>query len=339
MRVLVVGGTGNIGTSVIEALASDDRVDRIVGLARGAPDWSPPKTTFVQADIMSSDLVPHLRGMDAVVSLVWAFQPTHRPMTTWNVNVLGNVRVFEAAAEAGVGHLVYSSSLAAYSPGPGRHADEDWPTHSMPMAAYGREKAYLERYLDAFELRNPAMRVVRIRPTFSFKRQSASQQHRIFAGQFVPRALLRPGRLPVLPIPAGLRFQAVHTDDLAEAFRLAVLEDAAGAYNVAADPIVDQAVLGRLMRAPTVEVPAGATAAALGAGWRLRLVPASSDLLRLLLALPTLDSTRIRDELGWRPRYSGVEALHEFLDGLAAGAGMPTPPLTPARARSAAGHR
>lgn len=333
MRVAVVGATGNIGTSVVDALTADEDVERVDGLARHAPSWSPPKTTFVPADVTSSDLVPHFRGADTVVILAWIFQPTHQPMTTWNVNVLGTIRVLEAAAAAGVRNLVYSSSLAAYSPGPGRHVDESWPTHSMPVAAYGREKAYLERYLDAFELRNPEMRIVRIRPCFSFKHQSASQQRRIFAGPFVPRSLLRPGRLPVLPIPAGLRFQALHTTDLAEAFRLAVLDgDARGAYNVAADPIFDQAALGTLMDARTVRVPAAATAAAVGAGWKLRIVPASSDLLRLLLSLPTLDSSRIRNELGWRPRYSGFEALREFLGGLVAGAGMATPPLVPDRA-------
>jgi nucleoside-diphosphate-sugar epimerase len=117
-----------------------------------------------------------------VVALAWAFQPTHRPLTTWDSNVLGNINVLQAAADAGVPTVVYASSLAAYSPGPGHHVDESWPTHSMPTAAYGREKAYLERYLDAYELRHPEIRVVRMRTSFIFKRSSASEQRRIFAG-------------------------------------------------------------------------------------------------------------------------------------------------------------
>ena len=84
-----------------------------------------------------------------MVLLTWAFQPTHQPLTTWDINVLGSMNVLQAAADAGVGTVVYASSLAAYSPGPGRHVEESWPTHSIPTAAYGREKAYLERYLDA----------------------------------------------------------------------------------------------------------------------------------------------------------------------------------------------
>ena len=58
--------------------------------------------------------------------------------------------------------------------------------------AYGREKAYLERYLDAYELRHPGIRVVRMRTSLIFKRSSASEQRRIFAGRsrrFPGRAL------------------------------------------------------------------------------------------------------------------------------------------------------
>ena len=44
MRVVVTGATGNVGTSVVSALAADPNVTEIVGLARRAPDWDAPKT-------------------------------------------------------------------------------------------------------------------------------------------------------------------------------------------------------------------------------------------------------------------------------------------------------
>ena len=79
--------------------------------------------------------------------------------------------------------LVYASSVGAYSPGPkDRAVDEGWPTHGWPGASYTREKAYLERVLDAFEARHPGVRVVRMRPGFIFKRESAHEQRRIFGG-------------------------------------------------------------------------------------------------------------------------------------------------------------
>ena len=268
-----------------------------------------------------------------MVLLTWAFQPTHQPLTTWDINVLGSMNVLQAAADAGVGTVVYASSLAAYSPGPGRHVDESWPTHSIPTAAYGREKAYLERYLDAYELRHPEIRVVRLRPCFIFKRSAASEQRRIFAGPLVPRALLRPGRLPIVPLPAGLRFQAMHGDDAGEAYRLALLSDARGAYNVATDPVIDGKALGKLMDARAVQIPKQAVSAAMAGAWRLRLIPSDESLLKMFLGLPTLDSSRFRAELGWQPRYSGADALREVMEAMAEGAGGPTPPLQPAASR------
>jgi len=43
-----------------------------------------------------------------------------------------------------------------------------------------------------------------------------------------------------------------------------------------------------------------------------------------------MDTTRARDELGWRPRFSSLDAQREFLDGLRDGVGLDTPPLAPA---------
>lgn len=332
MRILVTGATGNIGTSTVEALANDPTVDEIVGLARRRPEWAPPKTRFVADDIRSADLVGLCRDVDAVVHLAWAFQPTHRPKTTWDVNVLGGMRMHEAAAEAGVRNIVVASSVAAYAPGPGRQVDEQWPTHSMPVAAYGREKAYMERYLDAFEARNDTIRLVRIRPSLVFKRESASEQRRIFAGPLVPRPLTRPGRLPILFVPAGLRFQAVHSSDVGEAIRLAVVGSQRGPFNIAADPVIDRSVLGEIFGSRTVELPAWPVQMLHDAAWRLRVVPAEAGLLQLLLNLPTLNTARAREELGWDPRHSGIDALREMLNGLADGAGMATAPLAPDRA-------
>ena len=330
MKVVVFGATGNVGSSVVEALAADPAVTEILGLARRTPSsWQPAKTRFAAADVQSPEVKEHLAGADAVVALAWAFQPTHRPLTTWDTNVLGNINVLQAAADAGVPTVVYASSLAAYSPGPGHHVDESWPTHSMPTAAYGREKAYLERYLDAYELRHPGIRVVRMRTSFIFKRSSASEQRRIFAGPLIPRALLKPGRLPVVPLPAGLRFQAMHGDDAGEAYRLAVMSDARGAYNVAADPVIDGEALGELLQARAFTVPKQAVAATMAGAWRLRLIPSPESLLKLFLSLPTLDTSRIRAELGWEPQRSGLDALREVMYAMAEGAGGPTPPLHP----------
>lgn len=89
MRVVVVGATGNIGTSLVEALSGDEHVDDIVGIARRRPGWRPAKTTWVQADITCDGLQPHFQDADVVVQLAWIFQPTHNALVTWRNNVLG----------------------------------------------------------------------------------------------------------------------------------------------------------------------------------------------------------------------------------------------------------
>ena len=68
--------------------------------------------------------------------------------------------------------------------------------------------------------------------------------------------------------------------------------------------------------------------------WRLRLIPSDESLLKLFLSLPTLDTSRIREELGWQPQYSGIDALREVMDAMAEGEGGPTPPLHPSSSKA-----
>jgi nucleoside-diphosphate-sugar epimerase len=328
-RVVVVGATGNVGTSLVESLAAEPTVGSVVGLARRLPEWTAPKTEWVTADIAEDNLSDVFRSADVVVHLAWLFQPTHDPTTTWRTNVLGSIRVFDAVAEVGVPALVYASSVGAYSPGPkDAGVDERWPTHGWPGAAYTREKAYVERVLDSAELDHPGTRVVRLRPAFTFKRQSASQQRRLFAGPLVPNQLIRPWTIPIVPDLPGLRFQAVHATDVADAYRLAALRPVRGAFNIAADPVVDASLLADCLHARVVRMPVPPVRAALSALWNLHLVPAAPQLFDAVLRLPIMDTTRARTELGWTPRYESREAIEEFLAGLGSSAGMATPPLS-----------
>jgi UDP-glucose 4-epimerase len=200
---------------------------------------------------------------------------------------------------------------------------------SICLAVPADAPSHCDLLLDAFEAWHPDTRVVRLRPAFVFQRQAATEQRRIFAGPLLPSALVRPGRLPVVPWPAGLRFQALHADDVAEAYRLAVVGDGRGAYNVAADPVIDAASIGEVLGSRVVPVPGPVVRAGLSAAWHLDLVPAEPTLLDLALQLPLLDTTRIRAELGWSPTVSSLDALREGFEGMADGAGAQTPPLAP----------
>jgi nucleoside-diphosphate-sugar epimerase len=329
-RVVVTGATGNVGTSLVRLLAEDERVGEVRGLARRVPDMAPAKTDWSAVDLGAeqTDLVKEFEGASAVVHLAWAFQPTHDPASTWRTNVLGSIRVFEAVAAAKVPTLIHASSVGAYSPGPkDRAVDESWPTHGWPDAAYCREKAYLERALDSFEHEHPGVRVVRMRPAFLFKRESASEQRRIFGGRFLPGPLARPELLPFLPDIPGLRVQTLHTDDAARACVLALHGEARGAFNLAAEPPVDAALLSEVLGSRPVRLPRAAVRSAVAAAWNLRLLPASPHLFDAVLRLPLMDCSKARDELRWRPGRTAVEVLEEFLEGLRQGAGADTEPL------------
>ncbi len=174
------------------------------------------------------------------------------------------------------------------------------------------------------------MRVARLRPGLIFKRDAASGIRRLFAGPLLPRQLVRRELIPVVPDVPRLRFQAVHSLDVGDAYRRALLTaDAHGAFNIAADPVLDPESLARLLGARRVPLRGGMLRAAADLSWRLKLQPSPPGWIDLALGVPLLDTTRAREWLGWEPRHDAGEALLELLDGLREQAGAPTPPLAP----------
>jgi nucleoside-diphosphate-sugar epimerase len=327
MRIVVVGATGNVGTSVLEALGRDHAVESVLGLARRHGAAAYPKTTFAVADVTRDELGTHFRGADCVVHLAWLIQPSRDGAALWRTNVDGSSRVFAAVAEAEVPALVVASSVGVYSPGPKRRVDESWPRDGVPASWYSRHKAELERRLDRFEAAHPDIRIVRLRPALIMKRESAEEVRRLFFGPFLPSPLVEPRRLPLVPHVPGVVMQVVHSLDVGEAYRLAATRDVRGAFNVAAEPELDGRALAAALGARALTVPARVARAAAAASWHLRLQPTSPDWLDLALGAPLLDSTRARDELGWSPSRDGIATARELLSGLAERAGGRTPPL------------
>src|SRR3954468_22562684 len=331
MRVVVLGASGNVGTALLRALEAEPAVDEIVAAARRPPQrWESAKTTWRSVDIVADPLEPLLAGADAVVHLVWLIQPSRDRAQTHAVNVGGSRRVMAAVAAAGVPALIYASSIGAYSPRPKeRRVQETWPTGGVASSFYSRDKAEVERLLDAFEREQPDVRVVRLRPGLIFQRGAASEIRRLFAGPFLPSPLVDPRWIPVVPRHPRLRFQAVHADDVADAYRRAIVGDARGAFNVAAEPVLDGDALGRLLNARPVPVPAPVLRGAAAAAFQLRLTPTPSGWVDMALAVPLMDTTRAREVLGWQPTRDAGDALLELLDGIRTQAGSPTPTLQP----------
>jgi UDP-glucose 4-epimerase len=311
MRVVVIGATGNVGTSLLHVLTQDPAIEEIVGVARRRPELTLPRTVWVSADVTRDDLSTVVRGADCVVHLAWLIQPSRDRATTRSVNVDGSRRVFEATAEAGVPNLVYASSVGAYSPGPkDRRVDESWPTDGIRTSFYSRDKADVERLLDDFERRHPAIRVVRLRPGLIFKSQAASGIRRLFAGPLLPSPLLRPALIPIVPAIERLRFQVVHSLDVGE-------------------PVLDPDELGRLLHARPVPIPGRVLRGAVQASWKLRLQPSPPGWLDMALGVPLMDVSRAHDELRWTATRSAGDALLELIDGMRRADGVQTPPLAP----------
>jgi UDP-glucose 4-epimerase len=328
VRVVITGATGNVGTSLVRSLAGEPAVESVLGLARRLATLEVAKTDWAAADITTAELAPLFRGADAVVHLAWVIQPSRDARVLRQINVVGSERVFRAVAEAGVKTFVYASSVGAYSPGPkDRAVDEQWPTDGVPTSFYSRHKAEVERRLDRFEAEFPEVRVVRLRPGLIFKREAGSGVRRLFLGPFVPTSLVRPSFIPVVPAVPGLRFQAVHSYDVADAYRLALVKEVRGAFNVAAEPVLDTEKLSELFHARPLPLAPRVLRAVAAASWHLRAQPTPPGWVDLALAAPLLDSTRARQELGWTPQVDAGEALLEVLDGIRHHCGVDTPPL------------
>jgi ferritin-like metal-binding protein YciE/nucleoside-diphosphate-sugar epimerase len=328
MKVVVTGATGNVGTSTVQALSESGEIDEIIGLARRAPAWAPAKTRWVEADILTADLNAIFAGADAVIHLAWAIQPSRDAVTLERINVEGSRRVFEAVAAAGVPRLVHASSVGAYSRGPkDREVDERWPTEGTPTSFYSRHKVAVERELDRFEADNPETRIVRLRPALIFKDEAANEIRRLFVGPFLPNFLLRLKFVPALPRVDRLRFQAVHSEDVGQAYLRAVLADVDGAFNIAAEPPLSPEEMAERIGVRSFPVPARVVRRLADLSWRMRLQPTPPGWLDMALNVPLMSSDRAREELGWEPRHSGVDALEELLAGMRGGHGAETPPL------------
>jgi nucleoside-diphosphate-sugar epimerase len=328
MRVIVTGATGNVGSAVVRALAADSAVTDIVALARRAPLRPLEHAEFSAADVAQSDLTPIFRGADVVVHLAWLIQPGRDESVTSRVNVDGSRRVFAAAVEAKVPSLVYASSVGAYSRGPkDRRVDESWPTEGIASSFYSRHKAAVERDLDRLASEQPRMRIARLRPGLIFQRSAATEIRRLFVGPLLPAGLLRARFAPISPAVDRLCFQAVHADDVGDAYRRAVLADVSGAFNIAADPVIGSAELAQMLRARPVKIPAAMLRGAAAATFAMRLQPAEPGWLDMALGVPVMSIERAHAELGWTPRRSAIDAITELAAGMRDRADGATAPL------------
>jgi UDP-glucose 4-epimerase len=321
----VTGPTGDIGRPLLRALEYSREIERIVAMARrpfDAAEAGLHKTSYTRGDVLNrSDVDELVAGADVVVHLAFLILGSHSE--TQRVNLHGSRNVFEATVAAGARRLVYASSVAAY----GFHPDnppvltEGVPARGTERHYYTAQKAELEHVLGDV-LAGTRTTAYVFRPCIVAGPDATVLLDNIPDVQLsermpseVRRALeFLPALKPVLPDSGG-RFQLVHHDDVATAFRAAVLgHGSAGVYNLAADGTLTMSDLARALGWYSVPIPEVALGAAAELVARLPFVPAEAQWIESLRVPVLMDTTKARRELGWRPRHDAFETLHAMVD-------------------------
>jgi nucleoside-diphosphate-sugar epimerase len=324
LTVAVTGPTGTFGSGLLPLLEADDRIEKVVGIARRPFDpaergWT--KMEYRQGDVRDpAALREAFAGADVVVHLAFLITGNASRSTTREINVDGTLNVFRAAADAGVTRFVYASSVAAYGFG----ADipdlitEDWPTRPAARLFYAQEKAELEELLAAEATEHPELALYLLRPPVVLGPNAVGGKD-VLPGPLAPlgRALFgRPRRLPV-PVPAvvpALPLQFVHESDVGSALLLCVVgAGPAGAYNIAGDGVLTAADVAREFGALPLPVPAAPAQLAAKAVSRLPFLPPVGEWVEAASRPVIMDTSRAKRELGWEPRYTGLEALRDTL--------------------------
>ena len=325
LTVAVTGPTGTFGHGLMPLLQADDRVDRVVGIARRPFDpsvqgWT--KMEYRQGDVRDETaLKDAFAGADVVVHLAFLIVGGNRD-TTRAINVEGTLNAFRAAAAAGVRRFVYASSVAAY----GFHRDnpvgmrEDWPTRPADVLFYAQEKAELEELLRAEAAKHPEVQLYLLRPPVVLGPHTVGGKA-MLPGPLAPlNRYLQSGirRLPVPLLAAvpDLPLQFIHEDDVGSALlQCVVAAGPPGAYNIAGDEVLSLVDVARELRLiPVVTLPGRPVNAAARAVSRLPFLPTVAEWVEAFSHPAIMDTTRAKELLGWQPRYTGIEALRATLD-------------------------
>jgi nucleoside-diphosphate-sugar epimerase len=206
-------------------------------------------------------------------------------------NVDATKALLSAAADAGIESIVHLSSAAVY--GQGTDLTEDAPLAPLPRFAYARHKADVDRFIAA-----TLPQVAVVRPTIVLGPNAQPLLKTLLALPFYLR----------IPDPQP-RLCVVHEDDVASAVLLALDRRARGPFNLAAPSSFSVRDVVRARHAWAPGVPAVLARAALEAAWRTTGWGGEPGWIDGAAASLTLDCTRARTLLGWRPRHDDCNAI------------------------------
>jgi UDP-glucose 4-epimerase len=322
LTVAVTGPTGEIGLPLIERLEREEAVAEVRGMARrpfdpGREGWR--KTSYRRGDVLDRGALAALfHGADVAVHLAFAIFGSREG--TRRINLEGSRNAFEAARTAGVGRLVYASSVAAY----GFHADNPQPlTEEVPARGsegfyYSAQKAELEGVLREI-LAGSEVEAYVFRPCIVAGPRATMLVEQVVHGARLgdPVPMLRRG-LGRLPLPApvlpdlGPPIQLVHHDDVAAALAAAIRgEGRPGAYNLAGEGEVGIGEVARAIGWRSVRVPAPVVGIGAGLARRLAFLSPQLEWATALRTPVLMDTAKARAELGWAPRHDAAQTLRE----------------------------
>jgi nucleoside-diphosphate-sugar epimerase len=326
LTVAITGPTGTFGNGLVPLLEADDRIGRVIGIARRPFDpaergWS--KMTYRRGDVRDADaLRTAFDGADVVVHLAFLIAGNAPRQTIRAINVEGTLETFRAATDAGARRFVYASSVAAYGFGSDlpELVDEDWPVRPAARLFYAREKAELEGLLGTAAARPGSPDLYVLRPPV------VVGPHAVGGKDVLPGPLAHLGRRLLgevrrLPLPVPLPMpdhplQLVHQDDVGQALQLCVLgAGPPGPYNIAGDGVLTAADVVREFGATPIRFTPTPTQWAARAAAHLPFLPPVAEWVEAATRPVIMDTRRARQKLGWRPRYTGLEALRATVRG------------------------
>ena len=323
--VAVTGGSGMLGRNLVRSLASSGTRVRSLDLRPPAEQVS--GVEYLTADVRDTDRVrAALSGADAVVHTAAAL-PSYPEDEIHSITVDGTRSVLRAAQQTGLERAVHISSTAVYGLPDTVPTTEEYPRR--PVDAYSRAKAGAEEVAEEFRARGLCVPVLRPKTFVGPGRMG------LFAMLF---EWAEEGRnFPVLG-RGNVRIQMFAVEDLVDAVAATLAAPAATAddtFNLAAaefgtlredfQAVLDAAGHGKRV----VSIPAAPAVLALDALSRLRLSPVYGRLVHKLRADSYVSIDKVRDVLGWSPRYSNRDAIlgtyRWWRENRETGAATPTP--------------
>jgi nucleoside-diphosphate-sugar epimerase len=185
MKVLVTGGSGFIGTRLLELLNKSGEVG-LINLDKANSDTFCEITTL--ADIRDLDaLINATKDVDVIYNLAAEHADNVTPLSLYeDVNVGGAVNIVRAAKTNNVKHIVFTSSVAIYGLNRGTPDEKLEP---QPFNEYGRTKLAAEKVFDQWYAETEGSTLVTVRPAVVFGENNRGNVYnlinQIVSGRFV----------------------------------------------------------------------------------------------------------------------------------------------------------